>query len=148
MGYNIELRDSKFFIAAEDKEAALNAMFKMWEPGNEGLMSGGSFGSNENEKWYSWMNLSSSDWRNRTIPSLEQGLDEWGYPVQTDTDGNIIDIWFDGEKMGDEDFMFKAIAPYVKAGSYLDFHGEDGELWRWEFNGETYIWRHGKVSFE
>lgn len=148
MGYYIELIDSQFFIAAEDKAAALEALCKMWDPGRESGMSGGSYGQGVDIKWYSWMNNSADDWRNRTIASLEDGLAEWGYPVETDEDGNIIDIYFDGGKIGDEDQMFAALAPFVRAGSFLDYRGEEGALWRWAFNGTTFGERHGKVVFE
>lgn len=30
--------------------------------------------------------------------------------------------------------MFKAIAPFVKDGSFLEIHGEDGAMWRWKFS--------------
>lgn len=149
MGYNIELIDRDFFIAAEDKEAALNAMYDMWTPEKDASMSGGSWGPNGAEKkWYSWMNNSAEAFRSRSIESLEKAIYEWGYDPETDDDGNIIDLYFEGGKIGDEDQMFAAIAPFVRQGSYLDYRGEEGAVWRWEFNGQRIVEKTGRVVFE
>jgi len=49
----------------------------------------------------------------------------------------ITDILFEGEKIGNESSFFKAIAPFVKEGSFIEMVGEDGEKWRWVFeNGQ------------
>lgn len=148
MGYVIDLINSKFFIPAENKEAALNALFDMWLPDKDAAMSGGSFGPSGDVKWYSWMNNSADAFRNRTIKTLEEALDEWSYHPEINSHGDIVDLWFDGEKIGDENQMFKALAPFVEPGSYLDFHGEDGELWRWYFDGETMTQQFGRVVFD
>lgn len=148
MGYVIELINSDFFIAAENKDAALNAMFDMWLPEKTANMSGGSFGYGTEEKWYSWMNTSAEAFRNREVESLEVALGEWGYYPETDEDGNITDLYFDGGKIGDEDQMFAAIAPFVRQGSTLDFRGEEGAVWRWEFNGQSIVEKTGRVVFE
>jgi hypothetical protein len=148
MGYNIELIGSEFFIAKADKEAALEALFDMWVPEREADMSGGSWGYDRNEKWYAWMNGSAEQWRSRTIENLEIGISEWGYNVFNNDNGDIVDIWFDGDKIGDEGQMFNALAPFVRAGSYLDYMGEDGALWRWEFTGNRMVERTGRVVFD
>ena len=148
MGYFIEMIDHDFFIAAKDKDAALNAMFDMWLPEKNARMSGGSWGQGRNETWYSWMNNSAEAFRNRTVESLEKALDEWGYEPETDDEGNIIGLYFEPNKIGDEDQMFAAIAPFVRPGSTLDFRGEEGAVWRWEFNGQTIVEKTGRVVFE
>ena len=148
MGYCISQINGKFFMEAKNKPAALEAMFEMWNPRNNDKMHGGSWGPNGTVKYYSWMNLSADDWRNRNIKTLEEGLEAWEFDVDTDDQGNIISLWFDGEKAGDEDFMIEAIAPYVEAGSYLDFRGEDDAHWRWEFDGKTVTNQVGRVSFD
>lgn len=148
MGYYISLINSDFFIAVDDKEAALNAMYDMWLPEKNAKMSGGSFGGGTEVKWYSWMNNSAEDFRNRNIESLEKALGEWGYYPETDEAGNITDLYFDGGKMGDEDQMFEAIAPFVRQGSYLDFRGEEDAVWRWEFTGQSMIEKSGRVVFD
>lgn len=148
MGYYIELINSNFFIAAENKEAALNAMFDMWLPTQDANMSGGSWGPSGDTKWYSWMNNSADAFRNRTVVDLETALTDWGYYPESDENGNIINLDFESSKIGDEDKMFAAIAPFVRQGSYLDYRGEEGAVWRWEFNGQTIVEKTGRVVFE
>jgi hypothetical protein len=58
-----------------------------------------------------------------------------------------VRIHFEGEKIGQEDLLFEAIAPWVRDGSYIEMSGEDDAMWRWFFHaGEchevtpTIIW--------
>lgn len=55
------------------------------------------------------------------------------YDFQLDSDGNITDVEFIGEKLGNDFTVFQAIAPYVQDGSYIWMVGEDGSQWRWIF---------------
>lgn len=59
----------------------------------------------------------------------------WQYPYdyKFDTDGNINEIEYVGEKLGDDYNLFQRVAPYVRDGSFIEMHGEDGEHWRWIF---------------
>ena len=57
------------------------------------------------------------------------------------------EIYFDGEKLGDDAILFEAIAPYVKKGSFIEMNGEDGCIWQWQFNGKTCIEKAATVSF-
>lgn len=133
------MRQADFHIKAENKPAALDALHKMWTPEAMKANSprGGTWGANGPAAiWYSWMNDTSLS--RGECPSFEEGMAEWGYPVDVDDAGNIAFINFHGEKMGDETHMFKAIAPYVEDGSFIEMEGEDGSLWRWVFrDGEV-----------
>ncbi len=55
------------------------------------------------------------------------------YDFHLDPDGNITELKFKGEKLGDDLEMFRSIAPYVQDGSYIWMMGEDGSQWRWVF---------------
>lgn len=46
-------------------------------------------------------------------------------------------ITFTGKNIGMDADIMKTIAPYVRAGSYIDLTGEDGSETRWQFNGKT-----------
>jgi len=60
-----------------------------------------------------------------------------GFSFEQNDDGDIIKIYFDGEKLFKQDEMFARIAPFVKDGSFVEMCGEDGHLWRWVIkNGE------------
>ena len=124
MGYYIEIIDSEFFIAAENKPLALQAL--------QDLPTDMGGGGNGNIRCFSWV-----DANFRQAHSLEDCLNAWRWGADTDNVGNITGIWFKNEKLGDEEFLFNAIAPFVQSGSYIEVHGEEGARWRWVFeNGK------------
>lgn len=148
MGYYIQMRDSRFHVPAENKDAALEAMRAMWAP--EAVEAndprGGQWdGGKLIRRWYSWMNGTSLG--NGTCSSFEEGMTDWRYPVTVDDKGNVIGIDFEGEKLGDEDHLWKAIAPFVTPDSYIEMSGEDGDFWRWYFDGSTVVEQAGKVEY-
>src|SRR3989304_4024719 len=111
MGYCIRLVDYDFILAAAEKQAALLAMKAM--PNIS----------------YSWVDFDDV----KRAKTLEEAMYAWSYRAEVDKGGNIVGVEFCAEKMGDEEEMFKAIAPFVKDGSYLEFTGEDDARWRWKF---------------
>jgi len=115
MGYCMFLEEESFHIDAADKKFALAAIKRI------------------DLRSFSWVN--SSDVQRAT--SLEEACEAWRWPVETHDGGNVIAIGFHGEKSGDEDQLFAALAPYVKAGSFIHMSGEDGSHWKWEFDGVT-----------
>jgi hypothetical protein len=89
----------------------------------------------EGTKEYSWVDsevvLNSE--------TLEEALEEWGWVLEVNDDGDVEGIYFDREKSGDELELFKAIAPFVAVNSFIEMLGEDGLLWRYHFDGKTCI---------
>jgi hypothetical protein len=129
VGYCISLTDSRFKINAADKMAAYKAVERLDQTGKKG---GGSYaGGMQTQAWFSWVD---ADFMARS-ETLEDIFDHWRYPVGNDNDGNIVEIEFTGEKIGDENQLFAAIAPFVEHGSYLEYQGEDGAMWRYVFEG-------------
>ena len=121
MSYNIYSREQKIRIAANRKDAALSALKKSGVRVNEGTTS------------------------------LEDALEElgWGPDVvqqkkyrngkkrKTLGAGDIVGLYFDREHLTDEvEDTLDAIAPFVDAGSYMEFEGEDMSVWRYLFDGE------------
>lgn len=58
------------------------------------------------------------------------------WPLEPGIGPHAIGIDFDGEKIGDDELFFGIIAPHVAVGSYIEMVGEDGDRWRWVFDGE------------
>ena len=54
-----------------------------------------------------------------------------------DEHDDVVGIEFWGEKLWNDFALFKALAPFVDAGSYIECNGEEGEMWRWVFDGAT-----------
>lgn len=80
--------------------------------------------------------------------TLEEALDEWSWGLQFNDEGDVESICFNGEKGGDELELFKAIAPFVEVNSFIEMMGEDGELWRYHFNGKTCIEIDPKIDWD
>lgn len=122
MSYNIKLRNRAFFLSMDKKSEALAAVKAL--RGQETCHdSGGSH--------FSWLDDSYLKATN-----LEGALWCWGYVSRVNNNGDIISLSYEREKAGDEGYLFNAIAPFVRVGSYLVFYGEDGETWRWYFDGQ------------
>jgi len=128
MGYCMSMRAAKFHVSEALKAKALEAIKGTMK--DESNMRGGSWtGGKQTERWYSWVSTKAV----LAALTFEDAMREWGYPVSSNGMNNddVDDISFEGEKIGQEDFLFRAIAPYVTDGSYIEMQGEDGALWRW-----------------
>ena len=75
-------------------------------------------------------------------------LREWRWAPELNDDGDIIALYFEGEKLGDDVLLWQAIAPAVADGSFLEMVGEDGCIWRWWFDGTACDEQSSTVTFE
>lgn len=117
MGYCMTQVDGSFRMKRENQDAAFKAVKEQ--------MSG---------KEYHWQG---KGWMSGAR-DIQAVMDAWIYEAETDDEtGDITDLHFSGEKLGDELEFFKVIAPFVEKGSFLEMQGEDGSLWRWMFDGTT-----------
>lgn len=116
MGYCMSKQSGNFAIKAENKAGALAAMRTLGK-------------KNIRHHWLSGSEFAKAE-------SLKEVFEVWGWSGEFDDDGNIVDISFDSEKLGDEIVMWVTIAPFVEAGSFIEMSGEDGNLWRWVFDGK------------
>jgi hypothetical protein len=135
MGYYISNINSEFKMKAENKEKALAAIKKLFDPETINANArGGRWGDGEKQaSWYSWVDTEKS----LACETVEDAIGEWGWETRTDEEtGDIIDMYFPENKMGQEEYLFQAIAPFVEEGSYFHMVGEDDSQWRWYFNGK------------
>jgi hypothetical protein len=115
MGYCISQRNSSFFISSKNITPVIKAIKSITSDGN-----------------YSWV---SDNFKNcNTIAEL---FKSWRYTIDYNDDCDIDSISFTGEKSGNCLVLFQAIAKFVKKGSFIEFQGEDGELFRFSFNGKS-----------
>lgn len=128
MGYCISQVDSSFRIKEENLKPAYKAVKES--------MAG---------KAYHWQE---ENWM-KGLRDLVAVLEDWRYDAEVDEEtGDIIDLQFTGEKLGDELELFKVIAPFVEAGSYLEISGEDSSVWRWIFDGRTCVEKYAEFDFD
>lgn len=131
MDYYIEQKDQYFFIHHSNIQNVVNAIHALAKETSN--MSGTRI-DNKGAAFqhYAWVNnnyINSND--------IKEIFKCWRWDVDTDEQGNIKSIYFEGQKLGYDEYLFKAIAPFVKDGSYIEMSGEDGALWRWTFkNGQ------------
>jgi hypothetical protein len=115
MGYCMTQENGSFRIKSDKKERAFWAAMAM---------------PDEDTHWVK------RGW-NKDLRDIEGALHAWRYDPEADEHGDIVDVQFIGEKLGDELLFFKAIAPFVEPGSFIEMRGEDGGMWRWVFDGTT-----------
>jgi len=119
MGCNIRQTAGKFRISAANQPAAYRAAMAMPDKEYTQVCSG---------------------WKNRNgLRDIYSVLEHWGYaPTLDKPSGYIVALQLEAERLGDEVELFKAIAPYVDAGSYIEILAPSyNEMWRWVFDGKT-----------
>ena len=129
MGYCIKMTDSNFVITKENFEKALKSLKDVFVPKN---MTCYDYINGKKYPHFSWVNTKNV----LESTKLGEALEEIRYTPTYNENDDICNVEFTGEKYGDEEIFFNALAPYVESGSYLCFEGEDGDTWRWDFNNE------------
>ncbi len=79
--------------------------------------------------------------------TFEDAMRECRWDLDLDADGDVVGIDFVGEKLGDDEQAFSAIAPWVKHGSFIEMVGEDGDRWRWVFEDDAVKWVDPEISW-
>lgn len=109
MSYDMTQHDTQFFMDKSNLEAARQAL-------------------RDAAADCKWFNM-------RNARSLENAVYQFGWSLEFDDDDNVNGIEHLLVCAGDEERLFNAIAPYVKAGSYIQMTGGDDTMWRWSFDG-------------
>ena len=84
------------------------------------------------------------DWREVTeeiqaATTLAEALEACCFEVELSSDDKIEKLFYEGKLLTElEDMarLFTVLAPYVKTGSFLDFHDAEGNAWRYSFKKE------------
>lgn len=136
MGYCMDKISAKVMIKKDDFDKVIVKIQELANKVKE-LGSGGTFvsdnkgGSRKIESYYSWVRT--EEFANEK--NIERIFDAWRWHPIFDSDGNIIDFDFYGENLGDDTVLFNAIAEFVEKGSYIKMKGDDGQIWKWIFDG-------------
>jgi hypothetical protein len=78
---------------------------------------------------------------------FEDAIEDMRWEPELDEEYNVIDLQFSGTNCWDDFDTLNAIAPFVEKDSYIEMLGEDGDRWRWNFDGEKCVEKHAKVSW-
>lgn len=121
MGYSMTQQLQKFNLPARHKDAARDALqVKMLVAARQG------FG-------FCFTDMAVAI----QAPTLEEALRACRYRCVVADNGDIQALHFEGEKLGSDKELLSYIASFVEPGSFLEFMGEDGDLWRWYFHDNT-----------
>lgn len=136
MGYCMEQVGCNFLIAFGNIQGVIKAIKAVAEdtPENRDRMNGGHY---SNDGWcvksYSWCDMD----KIRDGTTIHEVMEGFRWHPNLGEDGNVVGIEFLGEKLGEDEVLFEAIAPFVAEGSYISMKGENGGQWKWEFvNGK------------
>jgi len=146
MGYYMNQRDSIFTIKAENKEAALEAVKALATKDNRFTNAGRIASVNGREvkvRCYSWVNDNYID-----AKTLKEAVSCWRWCLEEDNTGDVIGIYFEGEKLGNDEVLFEALAPFVESDSYIEMSGEEAALWRWSFERGELVERNATITWE
>lgn len=125
MGYCISM-DCNIKFKKNTKKKMVDAINALHAPEKLNEHGGGS--SSTGEKWYSWVDTPPKG----GFKSLEKALEAWRYRCDEDDS-----VYFEGEKLGDDEILWTTLAPFIAKDSFIQCTGEDGCVWRWVFNGKT-----------
>jgi len=128
MGYCMTA-NVKINIPKKNVEKALAAINALHASQAVMKKNGAGGGSSTGEIWYSWVgNPPAGGWK-----EILDAFNEWRYNGEVDADGNVKLNEFIGEKLGDDNILLSAIAPFVTKDSFVECDGEDGARWKWVF---------------
>ena len=81
--------------------------------------------------------------------TLADAIDQWRFETEyNENETALVITYFVGEKLGDDEVFFHAIAPFVKSGAVVECYGEDHAAWRYLFEDGKCIEQQGKVVWE
>jgi hypothetical protein len=141
MGYYVQITDCSVFLPKELCDDAYKALCDLNQ--HDEPKTGGSYGGIDTlnasdprpegmtyhpARWFSWMD---ADYPSK-CKTLEEVLQEVGFDPYFDADGNLESLLYDS-KTGCEEIFLTALAPFMRGGSYINWRGEEGELYRYEF---------------
>lgn len=155
MGYYVDIVECDIFISKDNLSKAWQALVELNKnPKYDKLKNGGSsqielpdgqiVSSNTPRpngydyhpaKWFSWL---PADYHRRFNGFVEL-MKDYGLEPYLNDGGDIIGFSYQN-KIGNEDILFSAIAPFIRNNSYIEWHGEDNIQWRWVFvDGKMYV---------
>ena len=144
MGYCIEIGSVEFKITKKkDKNKKIVDKLKKYFLEQVDTVGGG--GNSNGERWYAWVEMKDI----KEAKTIGDFMEAFAYEPQYDTEtGDIVDLFFNGEKLGDDEFFFKTIAPYIEDGSYIEYIGEDNAFWKYVFKKGIMYVKNGTVVYE
>ena len=151
VGHLIHQLQSSFTLRRHHFDAALAAVKRLHDDISPGLLGGKRTPYIADRGGVSGKRVVASE-------TLEDALREWGWlalmyepPGMPDEEPgcrDIVELEFVGTKLGWEDALFAALAPFADEGSFVSVSGEDGRIWRWVVVGGQCFRQDGRLVYD
>ena len=100
-----------------------------------------------NKNQFSWVSYPEDKFK-----TLRKAIEGWRYVGDFNEDGHFVIEYFEGEKCGDDEILYEAIAPFIDNGTehpgLITCRGEDGEQWRYAFENGKVENQQAKIIWE
>jgi hypothetical protein len=143
MGYYMEQGHTVFNIKKENEALALQAIKDLMSQSEFAKSATWDNGTVIQVPAFSWVNTQKVN----KASTLDEALRAWRWMPSREDNDEINWISFQGEKLGDDFYLFHAIAPFVEDGSYIIMRGEDEAIWKWAFQDGKVRELEGKIVF-
>lgn len=144
MGYYVTTTNARVKILKDNFEKAYKTMCDL-NTTHDHLKTGGSWSAGkQTAKWFSWMDANYPE----TCKNMQTVLEALGFDLLFDPNtGDLTELFYDN-KTGAEDVFIESIAPFIENGSFMEWRGEDGAQYRWEFRDGKMYTRNAVISWE
>lgn len=139
MGYNIEITKANFTIDKFKIDDAYNAMCALnAKHDTKRTMTGnvkpeGSTSISDNPNACYWFLPWNYD---EVLFTAESIFEHLGFTLYYDENGDLALHGYEFKNGSQEEFL-AAVAPYVTPGSFIQWRGEDGAIWKHTFDGKV-----------
>jgi len=143
MGYCVTADIGVISFSGENIQKALDAINALH---TESAMILNEACKDSSGRHYAWV-----DYPKGGFTSLEDALDEWRYQTYTAIDtGTVMVEEFEGEKWGDDEILWTALAPFIDPHVYatITWVGEDHAMWRYEFIDGKVVETYAAITWE
>lgn len=142
MGYYVMTTDVDIFLHKKYFHDVYKKMCKLND--YDELKRGGTHPRNEEyttrynpNVWFSWMEYNYPE----TCKDMFEILTQVGFSWALDDDGNLVDLRYENNKTGNEDYFLMCFAEYINDGSYITFQGEEN------YDTYRYVYDSGKMHY-
>jgi hypothetical protein len=143
MGYYVRSWENNFRLKKEKFDEAYTRMCLLNTTHHEEKRGGSWSEGEQKKKWFSWIDENYPE----TCTDVLEIIKALGFEIVLDTNtGDIAALQYDS-KMGQEELFFQSIGDLVEKDSFIVWDGEDGEKWRWFFDGQKMVIQTGKVVY-
>ena len=132
MGYYVKIRIKNLIIPAENVKAAHTALKELWTDKPTGWLlkqREATFDGLEDWRGYAWVHYRQGGW-----PNLVEELQSWPFNAHQCPNGSVKMTSYRGEKWGDQEVLFRALAPFVRGKATIHVIGEEGNEYHYLFD--------------